>query len=277
MSAVLQLRPWLGPCVAGLALLLGGVGYRVTSAAVAAELAATIRLPQPLATLPLTIGVWEGEDVPIRESTQKIAMNDDFVNRRYRNRETGQAVSLYIGYTARPRTMLRHRPTVCYPSAGWSHLGTRTVELPLSPAGSTEPQGGSPRSVAELENAGPGSACAPDTQRSGARASFPALVHEFLKLGPTAESRMVVLNYYILNGVPTVDENSFWSLGWRDPNRARDATRYVAQVQVAAAVRTTPDGAAELVRRFAGDSAPAILPLLPATAGRDAAAAGAEP
>ena len=223
--------PWSGACLAGFALVLGGFGYRKTASLIDAELSARIELPQPLSTLPMIIGDWVGEDVPIRESVQKIAMNDDFVNRRYRNHATGEVVGLYIAYTARPRTMLRHRPGVCYPSAGWSLAKQEDTEITLA-----------------------------DGDR------LPVRIHEFVKPAQSIErdARVTVLNYYILNGTPTIDEHSFWSLGWRTPNLARDATRYVAQVQITGSVnRGGQDAECRLLVRFATQAVPDILRLLP--------------
>jgi len=233
MSSVVQ--RWWGCVLAGVVLLAGGWGYRVTAAALNAELEAPIRLDPPLSSLPLVIGSWQGEDVPIRESVQKIALNDDYVNRHYRNAETGAAVNLYIGYTARPRTMLRHRPTVCYPSAGWSHLGTHAVEIPL--------RGALPSS-------------------SGSSSLLPALLHVFMRPGAD-ELRTVVLNYYVLSGRVTVDENSFWGLRWRDPNPGRNASRYVAQVQIAVPALSGTEAAERVAQAFAADAAGVILALLP--------------
>jgi EpsI family protein len=220
---------WWGTLLAGALLLAGGFAYRLTAAAVAAELAAKIRLDPPLASLPHVLGSWVGEDVPLSEGVQRIAGNDDFVSRRYRHCGTGEQVHLYVAYTARPRTMLRHRPTVCYTSAGWSHVGTRLAALE-APASWHEP--------------------------------WPLLLHSFLKPNPT-ERRVVVLNYYVLNGRVTVDEHSFWGLPWRDPNLGRNASRYVAQVQIAVPVLVDSPSAEQTVRTFASASGNAILLLLP--------------
>lgn len=313
MTYFAPLRPYLGVIAAAGLLLAGGVAYRALAAYVGAELASPIRLDPPLATLPLVLGDWTGEDVPVREGVLRIAGNDDYVSRSYRHAETGAMVSLYIGYTARPRTMLRHRPSVCYPSAGWTPLTTTDEQLPIGPPTPLPARSPSATRCGEegLEEGeghhGPGPsptserppdpgpvptfppphvpptppAAAPLATRYSLLAIpavtlLPVRLHGFLRPG-VPEQRVVVLNYYVLNGAATIDEHSFWGLSWRDPNRDRDASRYVAQVQIAAAVRTTPDAAADLVRRFAADSAPAILPLLPAAAGPDAAAPGATP
>ena len=213
--------------MAGAAMVVGGFGYRLMASAIDARLSQPVRLERPLRSLPLVLGAWQGADVELSEATLRIAQNDDYVNREYHHTETGEAVGLYIAYTGRPRTMLRHRPTVCYPSAGWSHLQTQETILPI--------EGGT---------------------------SLPVMIHRFLKPGMT-EARTVVLNYYILNGRLTIDENSFWGLGWRDPNLRRDASRYVAQIQITAGGYMDADGAERSVRRFATESADALLALLP--------------
>ncbi len=258
-------RPYLGVIAAGVLLLAGGVSYRALAAYVGGELATPIRLDPPLATLPLVIGPWLGEDVPIREAVLRIAGNDDYVSRSYRHVETGAVVGLYIGYTARPRTMLRHRPSVCYPSAGWTPLSMEDGQLPLAVPAHCRP------ALAERSGAGGDlTTFSPDRVPSPTAPALPSglpvRLHAFLSPG-TPEQRVMVLNYYVLNGVPTIDEHSFWGLTWRDPNRGRDATRYVAQVQVTGMVRTTPEATARTLREFAGDSASAILPLLPEGAG----------
>jgi EpsI family protein len=227
-------RQWVGVGLTAGVLLLGGIAQRLTAAWLAAETDEKIRLPRPLSELPLVIGAWEGTDVPLTEGVQKIAGNDDYVNRTYRHCETGEVVSLYVAYTARPRTMLRHRPTVCYPSAGWSYVETRalTLQTPVDVHGIVR--------------------------------TLPAQVHLFVKPGMMDEARLLVLNYYVLSGRPTADESSFTGLSWRTPNLMQDATRYVAQVQIATSLASRVDTADELVRGFAERSAADVLAFLPA-------------
>lgn len=219
---------WAGVFTAAAALLASGAAYRGVAGFVNGELAQKVRLPTPLAALPTEIGDWRGEDVALPAGVQRIAGNDDFVNRQYRDVLSREAVALYVGYTARPRTMLRHRPTVCYPSAGHSHVSTQRYTI--------------------------------DVQTR----SEPVLVHRFFRPG-FVEQRTVVLNYYILNGEWTIDENSFWGVSFRSPNLARDANRYVAQVQIIAPVMGSEDAAVATALEFAAESAADILRLLPGT------------
>ncbi|MCC6360763.1 MAG: EpsI family protein [Phycisphaerales bacterium] len=225
-----------GVIVAVLLLLLGGVAYRAAVAVFGSEALEKIALPTPLSALPLTLGEWQGVEVPVSEGVQRVAGNDDFLSRTYRRALTGQSVSVYVGYTARPRTMLQHRPTVCYPSAGFSHLYTRNVSLDESHG-------------------------------------LVGMVHSFLK-SDLVETRAIVLNYYVLAGAYTIDEKSFWSVAWRTPNLSGDFGRYVAQVQVMAPIVTSEEAAVEAVKSFALDSAAELRRLLPGTPEFTAAAAG---
>lgn len=230
----------LPPRAVGMAALVivlivgAGLGQRAITGWVRAALDVPIQLDPPLQSLAQTIGPWRGKEIPVSEGIRRIAGNDDFVSRTYRHSETGQEVSLYVGYTARPRTMLRHRPSVCFPSAGWTPTdhAVRSITLPDDRV-------------------------------------VPIRVQEFFK-GGLGNRRVAVLNYYVLAGVPTIDENSFWSLGWRTPNLARDAKRYVAQVQITTRVGLGGDAAAErLLESFAVDVTPGVLALLPAPAAED--------
>lgn len=223
-----HLFAWWGTLLAALAILGGAGSYRVLEQRFGSEELPPIRLDPPLTSLPMEIGAWQGEDVEVPAGIQRIARNDDFINRRYRDANTGAAVNLYVGYTARPRTMLRHRPSVCYPSAGW---------LPMAPERN---------------------ATVPD---DGTR----VLVHHFRK-GELNDSQIVVLNYYILNGAETADEAQFWGLAGRAPNAEHDRSRYVAQVQVMVPVGQSVDEAEQRGMRFLKELKTGLYPILPGAA-----------
>ncbi len=211
-------------------ILLGvGVGHRWLGRASTAALSTPVSLEKPLATLPTRIGSWKGVDVPVNERVLEVAGNDDYVNRRYFETGSRQVVDFHLAYTARPANMLGHRPGVCYPAHGWTHVATRSERVQLADG-------------AELQ----------------------CLIHRFSREQPEPEG-LVVLNYYVLQGRRTTEWTGFWGPKWRRPNLSRDPNFYVAQVQVTSATMlpTVYDRAEQVVKRFAAEAAPHVSRLLP--------------
>lgn len=202
-------------------VVLSGVAYRVLASRLKLVAETPIALAVPLCAFPLEIGNWTGKDVPIPENIQRVAGNDDFLNRLYINESNNEWVSVYVAYTARPRTMLGHRPQVCYVGGGWVHDGTERSEV---------------------------------VSNTGTR--IPCLVHRFHRPAPeTGET--VVLNFYVVNGQITNDESVFTGLGWRTPNIGGDPARYVAQVQISSvlenSIRTAAKDMTEQILKFFPD------------------------
>lgn len=189
-------------------LAVSGLGYRVWANRLEALDDTVTSLPIPLEAFPPVIGSWSGQDVPIAESVQKVAANDDFLNRFYINSSTGQWINLYIAYSGRPRTMVGHRPEVCYTAGGWIHEDSRQWEIMLA-----------------------------TTRR------VPCMLHRFRKIAPEY-AETVVLNFYILNGQIIRSEKGFSGLGWRTPHIAGDAAKYVAQVQISSVLENSVIAAA---------------------------------
>lgn len=221
-------------------LAFGGARRWIDSVLTAAP-AGPIALDKPLSTLPLRLGSWVGNDVPVDPAVMRVSGADDYVNRAYRDERSGMAVNLYVGYTARPVTMLGHRPDICYPANGWLRVSKETGSIGL-------PRGG------ELE----------------------CEIHEFKRDDPHAPS-LVVLSYYVLQGRPTTEWTDFWGPRWRQPNFSRDPSYYVAQVQVTATVllSSMTDRARAAVRRFAADAQAEIHALLPMTSEYSSVSGGA--
>ena len=179
-------------------LVLGGFAYRrLTVEWLAPSLSRPVKLPVPLKEIPLELDDgWVGEDHKLSRAVERIAGNDDYVFRLYRNYLTGESAYLYVAYSGRPRFMVGHRPDICYPSAGWSFDGVGAAEI-------KRPDG----------------------------ATLLVNVHRFHK-GTANGLDMVVLNYYVLNGKPTKDAGSFSGVSWRLPNISGNPAYYVAQVQI---------------------------------------------
>lgn len=198
-----RISAWFVWTLAVLLLLSTGIVYRVLASRLKLTVEVPINLPTPLSAFPTQIGNWTGKDVPIPQNIQRVAGNDDFLNRLYINQSNNQWANIYIAYTARPRTMLGHRPQVCYVGGGWIHDSTEQSEVFTS------------------------------TGRK-----IPCLIHRFHMPSPSNEER-VVLNFYIINGQLTNDESGFSGVGWRTPNITGNTARYVAQVQISSVLENS--------------------------------------
>jgi hypothetical protein len=192
---------WLAGCLAFVLLVAAGVVYRAQIARL--EALPPISLPVPLKNMPLEINGWVGRSLEIPTTTDiymRSHFADDYVSRRYTNSAEGMWADLYVVYcSSRLAGLSGHKPRVCYPGNGWNWDETTTSELVAT---------------------------------SGRRTL--CLVHRFHWPVPEEYREVVVLNFYVLNGVVTLDESEFSNLWGRRVNSAGDPTRYVAQVQVSA-------------------------------------------
>lgn len=207
--------------LAVLLLVCSGITYRVLASRLRLVVDTPVELPVPLSAFPNKIGPWMGKDVPIPKNIQRAAKNDAFLNRLYMNKSNNQWANVYIAYTAHPRTMLGHRPQICYVAGGWVHDSTEVTKM---------------------------------TSSTGRE--FPCLLHRFRRPSPETEET-VVLNFYIVNGRLTSDESVFSGVGWKTPNMDGDPARYVTQVQISSvfenSVRSAAKDIAELVLDFFPD------------------------
>lgn len=207
--------------LAVLLLVSSGITYRVLASRLKLVVDTPVELPVPLSAFPKKIGQWVGKDVPIPQNIQSVAGNDAFLNRLFINDLSNEWANVYVAYTAHPRTMLGHRPQICYVAGGWVHDNTELTDM---------------TSVTGRE--------------------FPCLLHRFHRTAPETEET-VVLNFYIVNGQLTSDERVFSGVGWRTPNIAGDLARYVAQVQISSvfenSVRKATEDMTELILDFLPD------------------------
>ena len=211
---------WFVWILAVLLLISAGITYRVLASHLKLVVSTPVRLPVPLSYFPEQVGDWVGQDVPIPANIKRVAGNDAFLHRLYTNKLNDQVANIYVAYTSRPRTMLGHRPRVCYVAGGWVHDSTQQAKV----------------------------------VSSGGR-EFPCLVHRFHRPAPESEET-VVLNFYIVNGQLTSDEDVFSGVGWRTPNINGDPARYATQVQISSALESS-------VRAAAKDIAELILDFFP--------------
>jgi len=215
-------RRWLGFGTGLLLLIASGVAYRV----VAEQLnRATDSVPIPfgtLRTLDLQFGTWRGEEQRLDETLIAKTDTDDHVSRRYVEAVNHRSVSLFVAYGVRARDLLPHRPSVCYPGAGWTRESARETRL----------------------SCGDGS-------------ELPCTVFHFRR-GALGEERIVVLHYYIINGAFAPDEDLLRSIA----ARGGSGPRYVAQIQMASAAGLDAAAAEAAVVDFALASVGPIHDLL---------------
>jgi len=202
------------------ALLVTGWVYRVAASRLELVTDRPVLLPVPLSTFPAEVNGWVGRQAAIPEHIRQAGGNDDFLHRVFVQKASGRWVSVYVGYTGRPRTMVGHRPQICYVASGWVHEASIQAHV-LSLAGKT----------------------------------IPCSIHRFYK--GDAEEQTVVLSYYVLNGQIISSESGFSGLMWRTPNTSGDPARYVAAVQISSAlensVRTAAADMTEVILDFLPD------------------------
>jgi hypothetical protein len=210
-------------------VILSGIGYRVLASRLKLVAGKPISLPVPLSAFPGQIGNWVGSDLRLPTTTKEYIEKhfaDDFLSRRYINTATKAWADVYIVYcSSRPGGILGHQPRVCYPGNGWIHDSTEPSQF---------------------------------ISRTGRQ--IPCLIHQFHKPAPT-HYQTVVLNFYILNGQITINENDFSSPLGRRPNIAGNPARYVAQIQISSVLENS-------IRIVAEDTTDLILDFFPSKNGK---------
>jgi len=175
---------------------------------------------------------WDGVDVPMDSRVLAASHTDAHINRRYVNRDSRDALDLYVAFTHRPVNMLGHRPDVCYPANGWiadgiDHTTVHGVDGDV----------------------------------------FDCLLHRFSR-GDADGERLVVANYYVLPSGTTTDWNAFAGLQWRRRASGAEPAIFVAQVQVVgvALLPSRLPATVEMVERFTELVTPEILKTLASSA-----------
>jgi EpsI family protein len=204
-------------------MLVFGLAYRTLAWRLAAPVTAAPIDPAVMALFPMQIGDWEGQDVPIDEATVRATDTDAHINRRYVRRGALESVNLYVACGVKARDLMPHRPEVCYTGNGWTLTDKRSTELTLSDG-----------------------------------TKLPCNVMQFSRGGLTTQ-RVVVLDYYIVDGQYCGDVSLLRSKAWRGSG----TVKYVAQVQIITfmAATTTAESATRSVSGFATESAASLAVL----------------
>ncbi len=86
-------------------------------------------LRRDLASIPLDLGDWVGQDEPVAPDIVDRAQTTDYLNRVYESRtQPGLRLTLWINYSEKG-TNLRHTPEICLPSGGWTKIESQTKVL----------------------------------------------------------------------------------------------------------------------------------------------------
>jgi len=100
-------------------LSISYIVYAREASRVGALVSQAVPLKRPLCEVPLRFEGWIGEDVRLDEGVVRVAGADDYINRRYRNTNTGEFLTLYVAYYGRHRSIVGHHPDRCYEAFGW--------------------------------------------------------------------------------------------------------------------------------------------------------------
>jgi EpsI family protein len=200
-----------------------GLGYRVVAARLEGPIVTTPISPEALARLPLQIGDWTGEDVPLDEEIVRATDTDAHLNRRYSRQGGLEAVSFYVASGVKARDLMPHRPEVCYTGSGWTLMERRSAKLPLDDSG-----------------------------------RLPCNIMQFSR-GAVNTQKVVVLDYYLVDGQYCADVSLLRRKAWRGSG----TVRYVAQVEIIAPLTATlnAETAVKTISDFAVDSAALIASL----------------
>jgi EpsI family protein len=86
-----------------------------------------------LASFPLELKNWVGNDVPIPDEILKTLGTGEFLQRTYQDRTSkGPYVDLYVAYLESQQKLVHHLPQDCLEGSGWSpvEVGTTTLAFP---------------------------------------------------------------------------------------------------------------------------------------------------
>jgi EpsI family protein len=88
-------------------------------------------LPSQLASIPLQVGQWQGEDVPIEEATAAVLQATEILLRGYQDPD-GNYVGVFIAYFRDQKYGSQiHSPRHCLPGGGWVVADLQRVPFDL--------------------------------------------------------------------------------------------------------------------------------------------------
>jgi EpsI family protein len=216
---------WLATGIGLFILLFFGFEYRVISNSLLSSTSEKSAISGTLSLIPMAMGNWRGQDVPLDGEVVQALAVDDYINRSYARYAGTETVELFITCGERVRDLMPHRPEVCYPGNGWTLRGSE-------------------KKLLRMEDGW----------------SFECNILYFDR-GGLSDKTMTVLNYYVVDGAYVPDLSAVRSTLWQDFK----SLEYMLQVQVACESTLTysTEAAADLSIAFALESAHAIRAILP--------------
>ena len=126
-------RPMVAAAVVGGVLMLAfGLGFRAVASHLMTPVDATPVSQEALDRLPLEIGTWVGQDIPLDAAIIKATDTDAHINRQYVSQGGLGSVSLWIASGVQARDLMPHRPEVCYTGSGYTLVARESLDLPLA-------------------------------------------------------------------------------------------------------------------------------------------------
>ena len=105
--------------------VLALVGFTVAEARMSGRFQGSNMTEERFAALlkkvPMDIGDWHGTDLSVEDQVKKTAGARGYVSRSYRNKITGQEVTIWL-IVGHSKDVVRHTPDVCYPSSGFQTM-----------------------------------------------------------------------------------------------------------------------------------------------------------
>ncbi|MCP4256033.1 MAG: exosortase-associated EpsI family protein [Planctomycetes bacterium] len=205
---------------ASLLMLIFGLTHRILLARLAVSVNKIPIEPAAMKRLPLQIGDWTGQDIPLEEALLDATGRNAHISRQYSQNDSLESILLYVGSSISARALISHRPEVCYIGAGFTLMDSRFMELPL---------------------------------KDGTK--LPCNVFLFSR-GGLVYKKVMVLNYFIIDGQFCGDFSVLRSKVWR----GSDTIDYATQILIIASTETliADSTTTRLVFSFAIDSAKEI-------------------
>jgi hypothetical protein len=127
-----SLRPvTIAALSAGLLMLVCDLSYRALANRLAAPVTTRAIPQETLSGLPLQMGDWVGQDVPLDPAIVIRTDTDARVNRNYSRAGGQESVAFYVAAGVKVRDLAPHRPEVCYTGNGWTLTKRTPLEYPL--------------------------------------------------------------------------------------------------------------------------------------------------